>query len=80
MLSAKEIGGLMAIRAKDFDLNDQHQLNHYAECLDFVISAHVQDVLKAVKNINETSINNSDRWQRLIDLEEKYEVSKTHIF
>lgn len=39
----------------------------------------VDDILKLLKNINATSLNESDRFRRIIELEEKYGIPKTHI-
>lgn len=42
------------------------------------ITWYINDVLKVLKNINETSVNKQDRAKRLIDLEEKFGIPKTH--
>lgn len=39
----------------------------------------IDDVLKMVKNINETSLPGSDRTNRILELEAKYGIPKTHI-
>lgn len=39
----------------------------------------VEDLLKLIKNINETSLPGSDRTNRIIELEEKYGIPKTHL-
>lgn len=44
-----------------------------------LITWHMDDVLKMVKNINETSLAGSDRINRVIEFESKYGVPKTHI-
>jgi hypothetical protein len=43
------------------------------------ISYHLDDVLKVIKNINETSFNESDKFKRFIELEEKFGIPKTHL-
>jgi hypothetical protein len=43
------------------------------------ISWQIDDALKLIKNINETSYNKFDRAQRLIELEQKYGIPKTHL-
>lgn len=44
-----------------------------------MIRHYIDDVLKVIKNINETSLNSDDRLKRLCELEVKYGISKTHI-
>jgi hypothetical protein len=39
----------------------------------------IDDIFKLVKNINQTSLNDSDRIKRIIELEEKYGIPKTHL-
>lgn len=39
----------------------------------------LDDALKMIKNINETSLPGHDRTQRIIDLEKKFGIPKTHI-
>lgn len=43
------------------------------------ITWFVDDILKMVKNINETSLPGADRTNRIIELEAKYGIPKTHI-
>ena len=43
------------------------------------ISWQIDDALKMIKNINETSLNEKDRVNRLIELEQKYGIPKTHL-
>ena len=43
------------------------------------IAWHIDDALKVVKNINETSVNKQDRVDRLIELEQKFGIPKTHL-
>ncbi|GEM_PF-4576989 len=43
------------------------------------ISYYLDDVFKLLKNINETSFNKHDRARRIIDMEAKYSIPKTHI-
>ena len=35
--------------------------------------------LKLIKNIKETSVNEQDRVNRLIELEDKFDIPKTHL-
>lgn len=37
------------------------------------------DIFKLVKNINDTSTGEADRQRRIIELEEKYQIPKTHL-
>jgi hypothetical protein len=39
----------------------------------------IDDVLQIVKNINETSLPGKDRTERIIELEKKYGIPKTHL-
>jgi len=39
----------------------------------------IEDVLKMVKNINETSLPGKDRMDRIIEMETKFGIPKTHI-
>jgi len=43
-----------------------------------ILSWYLDDVFRTITNINQTSLNRVDRGQRLIDLEEKYGIPKTH--
>jgi hypothetical protein len=43
------------------------------------IAWHIDDVLKLIKNINETSVNEQDRVDRLIHAEHTYGIPKTHL-
>lgn len=43
------------------------------------ISWWLDDIFKIVKNIDQTSLNKFDRTQRLIELESKYGIPKTHL-
>ena len=43
------------------------------------ISWQMDDAFKIIKNINQTSLNSTDRTQRLIDLEIKFGIPKTHL-
>lgn len=40
---------------------------------------YMEDVFKLLKNINDTSLPGSDRTKRIIELETKYGIPKTHI-
>lgn len=42
------------------------------------IEWYLNDVFSLIKNINETSLDKIDRAQRLISIEEKYGIPKTH--
>ena len=39
----------------------------------------IDDVLKMIKNINETSLPGADRTKRIIEMETKFGIPKTHI-
>ena len=41
------------------------------ECTEFNIRCFVDDIFKAIKNINETSLNKSDRAERLSKLSQR---------
>lgn len=43
------------------------------------ISWFLDDIFKLLNNIENTSMNKMDRAQRLIDLEAKYGIPKTHL-
>jgi len=43
------------------------------------ISWHINDTLKLIKNINETSYNKEDRISRVFKMEEDYGIPKTHL-
>lgn len=47
--------------------------------VDTILKMYIQDILQIVKNINTTSMNESDRVQRLIEFEQKYGISNTHL-
>lgn len=49
------------------------------EWVDQQIRYHIQDALKLIKNINETSMNEADRQKRIIAMEDEFGISKTHI-
>lgn len=66
--------------AKRLEASQEATKIEIATILENSIQWYIQDVLKLIKNINETSYNASDRGQRLIDMEDKYGISKTHIF
>ena len=42
------------------------------------VTWYINDVLAIIKNINETSLDKMDRAKRLIELEEKFGIPKTH--
>lgn len=44
-----------------------------------VIGYWIDDAFKLIKNIEQTSLNDSDRTQRLIEIEEKFGIPKTHL-
>ena len=43
------------------------------------IEYHLDDVLKVVRNIQDTSLNKIDAATRFIELENKYGIPKTHL-
>ncbi|AMQ00965.1 hypothetical protein AY601_4114 [Pedobacter cryoconitis] len=53
--------------------------NFAIECAEQRITWYINDVLAVINNINQTSLNKMDRAQRLIELEEKYGIPKTHL-
>jgi len=44
-----------------------------------MIKWHWDDATKVLKNIKETSTNETDRTNRIIEFEEKFGLSKTHV-
>ena len=60
---------------KNADMKRSQMIAH-AENL---ISWQMDDAFKIIKNINQTSLNSTDRTQRLIDLEIKFGIPKTHL-
>ena len=43
------------------------------------INWFLEDLFKMIKNINETSLPGKDRTDRIIELETKYGIPKTHL-
>ena len=43
------------------------------------ISWQMNDAFRVIKNIDQTSLNKEDRAGRLIELEEKFGIPKTHL-
>lgn len=58
---------------------DEVGYNHAEGNIKHSITWHIDDVLKMIKNINDTSLPGVDRTNRIIEFEAKYGVSKTHI-
>jgi len=48
------------------------------KAINIQIEWYLNDVFAVLKNINETSLNNIDRAQRLIELEVRFGIPKTH--
>ncbi len=44
-----------------------------------VISYWLDDAFKLIKNIDQTSLNDTDRFKRIIEIEEKFGIPKTHL-
>lgn len=75
MKSTREI----AKWAVDMAEKDDIDYNEKIQQLENMISWHLNDAFKIIKNINETSLNNADRSKRIIDLEAQYGIPKTHL-
>lgn len=63
-------------------LNPKITLAEQAEAVSWVkaqITYAMDDAFKLVKNINDTSSNESDRQKRIIDMESEFGIPKTHI-
>lgn len=43
-----------------------------------MITWHIDDALKLIKNINTTSISQLDRFRRLLELEDNFGIPKTY--
>lgn len=57
----------------------QAQKKEDAEILRESLQYFIGDVLKMVKNINETSLNGRDRLERVIELEKRFGIPKTNL-
>lgn len=47
--------------------------------IEFLIQHHFDDATKVLKNINKTSLNDNDRFSRIVDFEQTFGLSKTHL-
>ena len=75
MVHIEEFSKQILSLCSDPDITDEIKL----ERIDAYISWRFDDVFKLIKNINETSLNSFDRTNRLIELEQKYGIPKTHL-
>ncbi len=46
---------------------------------EFFLRKYLDEVFKIVKDINTTSLNADDRFKRIVELESKYDIPKTHL-
>ncbi len=74
MRTLQEVAELIILRSKDGTSEEK-----YKGIISAILAYHLDDVFKAIKNINETSLNQSDRFARILELEKKFGVPKTHI-
>jgi hypothetical protein len=75
MKNSQEIAKLLYGFANDKTLNKWDRIKK----IENELSWHINDVLKLIKNINETSVNEQDRVERLIHAEHTYGIPKTHL-
>lgn len=61
-----------------FETDENWPGRNASEAVENQLMWYLDDVFKVINNINETSLDNMDRARRLIDLEAKYGIPKTH--
>jgi len=60
-------------------VNKQLTRKEKIKTIENFISWHINDILKLIKNINETSVNKQDRIDRIYQAEKEYGIPKTHL-
>jgi hypothetical protein len=60
-------------------INHECDRNKLIQSIENRISWQMNDAFKMIKNINETSISETDRVSRIIELEQKFGIPKTHL-
>lgn len=76
--SLKELSERLVSTVQTFEPNENWPNQTAASYIENELMWYLDDVFKCINNINETSLNSSDRAKRLIELEEKFGIPKTH--
>ena len=75
MTNLKVLSENLFKKANDKSLSKKERLQE----IDNMIRWHLDDVFKLIKNINDTSVNETDRQDRLLYAESMYGIPKTHL-